>query len=226
MKTRDESDGGPTVLHLDAPAPETVRAATTYERWVKPVVDRVAAAVLLLVTLPLLLACAAAILVTLGRPVLLRQVRIGHRGRPFRIFKFRTMHPDRRVPGKAFDGHDRRICHKVPDDPRLTPVGRFLRAASLDELPQLLNVIIGDMSLVGPRPELVEIVKRYAPWQHRRHEVKPGVTGLWQVSARGDAPMHELTHVDLRYVDNLSLATDLKILASTIPAVLGRRRGF
>ena len=113
---------------------------------------------------------------------------------------------------------------RATDDPRHTRVGRFLRKWSLDELPQFWNVVRGDMSLVGPRPELVEIVARYEPWQHQRHVVKPGLTGLWQVSSRGTGMMHLHTDIDLEYIETMGPITDLKILLRTIPATL-RRRG-
>src|SRR5205807_7999289 len=118
---------------------------------------------------------------------------------------------------------ERRRCHKTATDPRVTRIGRVLRALSIDELPQLVNVLRGDMSLVGPRPELVEIAAKYEPWQHARHAVKPGVTGLWQISERTTTPMHEATAVDLEYVERLSFFTDCAILARTVPAVLLRR---
>jgi lipopolysaccharide/colanic/teichoic acid biosynthesis glycosyltransferase len=102
-------------------------------------------------------------------------------------------------------------------------VGLILRRSSLDELPQLFNVARGDMSLVGPRPELVEIVAGYEEWQHRRHTVKPGLTGRWQVSGRGDGPMHSATHLDLHYVDHACLGEDLRIMLLTLPALLHRR---
>jgi lipopolysaccharide/colanic/teichoic acid biosynthesis glycosyltransferase len=117
---------------------------------------------------------------------------------------------------------DRRQTHKSDHDPRHTRVGRFLRKWSLDELPQFWNVVCGDMSLVGPRPELVEIVSRYEPWQHQRHLVKPGLTGLWQVSGRGTGMMHLHTEVDLEYIEQMGPVTDLKILLLTIPATLRR----
>lgn len=197
-----------------------------YERLCKPLLDRVLGLVLLIALLPVMALCAAAVALSLGRPVLLRQRRIGHLGGEFTIYKFRTMLPSRRAQRLDYVGPERRETHKHPADPRLTPLGRFMRTWSLDELPQLINVVRGEMSLVGPRPEMVEIVERYEAWQHRRHQVKPGVTGLWQVSARGDAPMHELTQVDLEYLDRVSLRTDLRILLLTLPAAFGVRRGF
>jgi len=154
-------------------------------------------------------------------PVFFRQVRVGRGGRTFRILKFRTM----------VDGADAMKRHlgprneadglfKITDDPRCTTVGRLLRRTCLDELPQCWNVLIGDMSLVGPRPELPEIVARYEPWQHLRHAVVPGITGWWQVNRTPGALMHETTHLDLYYVEHWSLALDAEILLRTIGIVL------
>lgn len=202
------------------------RRRTAYERLWKPALDRAVGLILTILTLPIIIATAIAVFVDLGLPTLLRQERVGLNGKVFRVYKFRTMEPDRRTPDEpSFVGADRRVNHKSKDDPRLTRLGRFLRKWSLDELPQLWNVVLGDMSLVGPRPEMVQIVSHYEPWQHARHQVKPGVTGLWQVSARGEVPMHEATHIDLEYVKGMSFAADLKILAKTIPAALGDRTG-
>ncbi len=188
-------------------------------------IDRLLGALLLAAAAPVIGLIAVVIRVAMGPPVIFRQDRVGAGGEVFTIYKLRTMGPDRRlrvVPVEV----DRRVTHKSPHDPRLTRLGRFLRTWSLDELPQLWNVVRGEMSLVGPRPELVEIVSRYEPWQHRRHDVRPGFTGLWQVSARGETAMHEATDVDLEYVDSVSLGTDVRILLKTIPAALGRRKGF
>jgi lipopolysaccharide/colanic/teichoic acid biosynthesis glycosyltransferase len=144
------------------------------------------------------------------------------------LHKFRTMHPDRRASCAAstrseFDGDDRRITHKHPDDPRLTPVGQTLRKWSLDELPQLYDVLKGTLSIVGPRPELESIVANYEPWQHARHAVKPGLTGLWQIKARGDGEMHEHTDLDIEYAQKVTLRGDLKIMLLTLPAILTRK---
>lgn len=204
-----------------------VRKRTAYERFFKRPLDLAAALALSLLTLPAVFIISLIVLVDLGNPVLLRQDRVGRNGKVFRVWKFRTMRPDRRAPhGPAFVGTDRRVNHKSGDDPRLTTLGRFLRKWSLDELPQLWNVVAGQMSLVGPRPELTQIVDAYQPWQHARHEVRPGVTGLWQVSARGEVPMHEATHIDLEYTDRITLRRDLRILMQTIPAALGVRTGL
>jgi lipopolysaccharide/colanic/teichoic acid biosynthesis glycosyltransferase len=205
--------------------------AGAYLRVVKPAMDLVLAAVALLLLAPVMAAVALAVFVSLGGPVVLRQRRIGYGGTEFTVYKFRTMHQDRRAGrdglDEAPDGIDRRVTHKSEDDPRLTPTGRLLRRLSLDELPQLVNVLRGEMSLVGPRPELPAVVDRhYADWQHRRHAVKPGLTGLWQVSERGNGLMHEHVDVDIDYVDQVSLRTDLRILLRTLPAALLTHQGF
>jgi lipopolysaccharide/colanic/teichoic acid biosynthesis glycosyltransferase len=202
------------------------RAGSRYDRFAKPVIDRLTAGVLLLLALPALALVALVVLVTLGRPVLFVQQRVGRDGHAFGMLKFRTMHPDRRqrlqpVPVER----DRRRHHKSDADPRHTRIGRFLRQTSLDELPQLWNVMRGDMSLVGPRPELPAIVSRYHHWQHQRHQVKPGITGLWQVTERAHSAgeMHLHTATDIAYLQRLSLRTDLAILLRT-PACLARGR--
>ena len=201
------------------------RRATRYERFVKPAFDRVFAGCLLLVLSPVIAFVAVMVAISLGTPIILRQRRIGRNGEPFELHKFRTMHPDRRQDRDEadFDGRDRRLTHKHPNDPRLTLAGRTLRKWSLDELPQLWDVLTGKLSIVGPRPELVSIVGNYQPWQHARHAVKPGLTGLWQVTARGEGEMHEHTDLDIEYVQSISLRTDLKIIALTIPAVLAHK---
>lgn len=203
------------------------RAESPYGRCVKPVIDRAAALVLCVLLAPVAAAIAVVLLASLGRPIVIRQRRVGRNGRVFGMYKFRTMHPCRRkehrpIPSSA----DRRRQHKTPDDPRHTNVGRFLRRYSLDELPQLWNVVRGQMSLVGPRPELEQIVSGYAAWQHQRHQVKPGVTGLWQVTERAasSGDMHLHTEVDLAYLDQMSLRTDVSILLRTPLAALGKGR--
>ncbi len=201
--------------------------AFAYTRLVKPIVDRLLAALLLVLFVPVLLAVAVVIKVSIGSPVLFSQARVGRHGRVFRIYKFRSMRPDRRLRRDPYDGPERRLLHKTPHDPRLTRIGHLLRRLSLDELPQLWNVLRGDMSMVGPRPELVEIVERhYQPWQHERHRVKPGLTGLWQISARDEAPMYERTQLDLDYIDAMSFTTDMRILLVTVKALTGRNPGF
>lgn len=196
-----------------------------YLKTVKPAVDRGLVLILLLCAVPAMAMIAAAIRLTMGNGVIYSQPRVGRNGQVFYIYKFRTMQPDRRGGTRPVE-IDRRRTHKHPQDPRVTRVGRFLRKWSLDEIPQFWNVLRGDMSLVGPRPEMVTIVEGYEPWQHARHLVKPGVTGLWQVSERGGLLMHECVALDIEYVRQLSWHTDLRILMSTPSAALGRRKGF
>ena len=209
------------------PVPVPVQLAllvepSRYERLIKPVVDRIAGVILLLAVAPILAVIALAVYLHLGRPIFIGQTRIGQLGEPFTLYKFRTMRPDRRKRAESIDFPDRRRTHKHPNDPRHTPLGRFLRKYSLDELPQMLNVARGDMSLVGPRPEMAEIVARYEPWQHARHRVKPGLSGLWQVTERGNGLMHEHTEIDLLYAREVSLRGDVSILLRTVPILFGR----
>ena len=160
---------------------------------------------------------------SLGPDVIFRQQRIGLHGGSFEVFKFRTMLPDRRKANVPISFPDRRCTHKSDADPRHTAVGRFLRRWSLDELPQLFNVARGQMSLVGPRPELPSVVAGYQLWQHERHDVKPGLTGLWQVRARGDGPMEFRTDLDVEYARSICFALDAQILIVTAMALMKRR---
>jgi len=189
---------------------------------VKQLADRVLGAVAVLVLSPLLLAFAVAIRLDSRGPALFRQVRIGQDGRPFTMIKFRTMVTDahERRQGLLPNNDGNSVLFKMRDDPRVTRVGRLLRRFSLDELPQIFNVVSGDMSLVGPRPSLPEEVELYAQEVHRRFVVKPGLTGLWQVSGRADLGWADCVRLDLSYVDNWSLSLDLRILGRTLGAVL------
>ncbi|MBI3966097.1 MAG: sugar transferase, partial [Chloroflexi bacterium] len=170
--------------------------------------DMAVAGLALLVLAPVMLLIAIAIRLESEGPVLFRQERIGLGGKSFTMYKFRSMRADRRSGGERRTKNrsgDRRRTHKSVHDPRVTVTGKFIRRTSLDELPQLWNVLRGDMSLIGPRPELPKIVARYAPWQHYRHVVRPGITGWWQVNGRSDRPLHENTEIDLYYIEHLSL---------------------
>ena len=202
------------------------RRPTRYERYVKPVIDRVVGGMLLLAMLPAIALIALAVWVTLGSPIFIHQDRIGRGGRSFFMLKFRTMKPDRRKgPDPSYTGPERRKTHKSPNDPRHTPLGRKLRQNSLDELPQLVNIVRGDMSLVGPRPELRSVTASYDDWQHLRHMVRPGLTGLWQITERANGTvMHEHTELDLTYVARLSASTDLSILWRTPRALLKKEQ--
>ncbi len=194
---------------------------------VKRLFDLVVTLALLVVGAPLLLLIALLIRLDSPGPVLFKQRRVGENGRLFEMYKFRTMVPDAetRRPAPRLDTAGRPV-HKHPDDARVTRLGRFLRRTSLDELPQLLNVLKGEMSLVGPRPEQQFIVEAYEPWQRQRLAVLPGMTGWWQVNGRGDLPMHLNTHLDLYYIRNYSLWLDLVILWKTIGAVIRRQGAY
>ncbi len=197
-------------------------------RLVKTVAERLAAALLLLVLLPLMLAVAVAVRLDSPGPALFRQRRVGRDGRLFTMYKFRTMREaaEERLAALADRDEGAGVLFKIRQDPRVTRTGTLLRRWSLDELPQLLNVARGDMALVGPRPALPQEVARYEADPRRRLAVKPGLTGLWQVSGRSDLSWTETVRLDLRYVDNWSLRLDLAILCRTVGAVLGRRGAY
>jgi lipopolysaccharide/colanic/teichoic acid biosynthesis glycosyltransferase len=184
------------------------------QAYLKRVFDVVVSATALVVLAPVMGLIALAVWRTMGRPVLFRQVRPGLHGKPFVMYKFRTMRDLRDAEGKL-----------LPDEARLTPFGRWLRSTSLDELPELLNVLRGEMSLVGPRPLLMEYLDRYTPEQARRHEVKPGITGWAQIHGRNNLSWDERFKLDVWYIDNWSLWLDLKILWRTLWMVL-RREGI
>jgi lipopolysaccharide/colanic/teichoic acid biosynthesis glycosyltransferase len=184
------------------------------QRALKRGIDLVASALGLLVLSPVLLIIAALIFFGDGRPILFRQERAGRAGRVFRIYKFRTMSLRCSADGQL-----------LPDQDRVTPLGQWLRRTSLDELPELLNVVAGAMSLVGPRPLLVDYLPLYNETERRRHEVRPGITGLAQISGRNRLNWQERFALDVRYVDEWTTSLDLKILALTVVAVI-RGRGI
>lgn len=177
----------------------------------KRLLDLVVAAGALIMLSPILLILYVLVRINLGKPVLFRQMRPGLHGKPFELLKFRSMR----------DAVDK-SGNMLADSERLTPFGRKLRASSLDELPSLVNIIRGDLSLVGPRPLLMEYLPLYNNWQRRRHEVRPGLTGLAQVNGRNAISWDEKFILDVWYVDNRSLLLDLKILAQTLVKVLRR----
>lgn len=190
----------------------TKNSRRPYDR-VKRTLDVVASGAGLVLSLPVQLVVAALVAANLGRPVLFTQVRPGMDGKLFTILKFRSMKDA--LPGQGVEN----------DAERLTKFGRFLRSTSLDELPALVNVLKGDMSIVGPRPLLVDYLPRYSPRQARRHEVRPGVTGLAQVSGRNALSWDERFELDIFYVENRSLALDFRIIVKTIWTVI-RREGI
>jgi exopolysaccharide biosynthesis polyprenyl glycosylphosphotransferase len=192
---------------------------------VKRLLDIGLAVLGLVLLAPFFLIIAAWIIALDGRPVLFRQDRVGLHGRLFRVVKFRTMVPDaeERLADVAELNEIRGHAFKVTDDPRLSRTGRILRATSIDELPQLWNVVRGEMSLVGPRPPLPSEVEGYDLWHRRRLSMKPGITGLWQVEARRDEDFDRWVELDLAYIDRWSVWLDLKIMVRTIPAMLQGR---
>ncbi|MBI5068463.1 MAG: exopolysaccharide biosynthesis polyprenyl glycosylphosphotransferase [Deltaproteobacteria bacterium] len=188
---------------------------------VKHGIDAVAAGLGLLLLSPLLIAAALAIWATMGRPVLFVQERAGLYGRRFRMYKFRTMRRDAEREQQALRGQNEMSgpVFKIARDPRITRLGHLLRRTSIDELPQLFNVLLGQMSLVGPRPLPLQEQQAIVGWQRRRLSMKPGLTGLWQVSGRSGIDFEHWMRLDLEYIDRWSLALDLQLLLRTIPAV-------
>lgn len=205
-----------SLLHIERPA------ASRLHHIGKALMDRVLSFLLIILCSPLLLGAALAIKLDSKGPVFYTQTRIGRQGRPFRIFKFRTMvvDADKQLAKLMANNEGNTVQFKMKRDPRVTSVGQFLRTYSVDELPQLFNVLLGTMSLVGPRPQSQAEVDRYAPDDLRRLHVRPGMTGLWQVSGRSDLSWEDSIRLDLRYVDNWSPTFDLRIMLRTFRAVL------
>jgi len=176
----------------------------------------------LILVLPLLALSILLVYLEDGSPVIFRQMRVGRNGRLFEMFKIRTMvkNAEQLQDQIAACDPDGNPIHKVKDDSRVTRVGRVLRRFSLDELPQLFNVLSGTMSLVGPRPEVPHLAERYEPWQRKRLEVLPGMTGWWQINSRGEQPMYLHVEDDLYYIQNYSIWLDLQIIARTAWVVL------
>jgi exopolysaccharide biosynthesis polyprenyl glycosylphosphotransferase len=208
---------GLPLLHVEKPEFSGAR------RVVKGLFDRLTALAVLTVLSPILVTIALAVRLTSSGPAFFRQTRVGVRGERFTMWKFRSMHTDaeeRLAAVREMNENADGLLFKIRDDPRVTKVGKFIRRYSLDELPQLFNVLKGDMSLVGPRPPLPSEVELYPDDVRRRLLVKPGVTGLWQVSGRSDLTWEESVRLDLRYVENWSLVYDFSILWQTAFAVL------
>lgn len=215
--------GGLPLLLVDQP--QSLGAS----RWFKRAFDIVGTVGVLLVALPVMAVLALAIRLEDGGPVLFKQNRVGRDGRLFECLKFRSMVVDaeaRLAEIRHLNRNVEGVLFKLPDDPRVTRTGKLIRRLSLDELPQLFNVIRGDMSLVGPRPALPSEVHRYDPDVRRRLHVRPGLTGLWQVSGRSDLSWEDTVRLDLYYVDNWSIVQDVAILLRTVQAVLASRGAY
>ena len=221
-------------MHLDTFDGTTFLTFTTTSSYgwsllYKGILDRVGASLAILVLSPLMLMVATLIKLSSKGPVFFNQERCGLNGRRFMLYKFRTMQEGAEKmldDVKATSGNESRVVFKLKDDPRVTRVGRVLRRFSLDELPQLLNVLKGEMSLVGPRPPIASEVEKYERWQRRRLSMKPGLTCIWQVSGRNEVDFEKWMSLDLQYIDNWSLTLDAKILLKTVPAVLSGKGAY
>ena len=214
----EDLDGIPVLSHIHVPDQALAMFA-------KRLVDIALSTLGLIVLSPLFAAVAAAMILTEGRPVFFRQVRVGLHGRKFTMVKFRTMVADaeERYAEVVAMSDTQGAAFKMTNDPRITRIGAFLRKTSIDELPQLWNVLRGEMSIVGPRPAPPREVAEYDLWHRRRLSVKPGITGLWQVEARMDESFDRRASLDLSYIDGWSMWLDLKIIVRTVPAMLQGR---
>ena len=234
---RSIAGAGPPLLRRPKVLPgmfSTRRTAVARGKGIPPMVDRIMAGALLVVLAPLMAGIAVLIRCTSRGPVLFTQVRLGQNEQPFRMLKFRTMFRDcddrlhreyvhqlLTTPGASLRSPEG--LYKLVHDPRITRLGRWLRKSSLDELPQLINVLRGEMSLVGPRPALPWEAAMFLPRHRKRFEVRPGITGLWQISGRNELTMTQALDLDVVYVDRKSLVLDLAILIRTFRAVLSGR---
>jgi exopolysaccharide biosynthesis polyprenyl glycosylphosphotransferase len=201
---------------------------TSRQRLMKRILDIVLSSLALLLVLPVFIIIATLIKLESRGPILFQQKRVGQGGRLFYIYKFRSMVSNAErmqsiVTRKTLDG---KTLQKHENDPRITRIGRFLRKTSIDEVPQLINVLKGDMSLVGPRPELPWLVEEYEPWQNGRFLVPQGLTGWWQVTGRSEKPCHLSTEDDMYYVEHYSFWLDIRIMLMTIPALMRGKGAF
>jgi len=203
-------------------------AIDDYQRMIKRVFDLTLGLLAFIPALPVMGIAALLIYLEDGGPVLFRQKRVGEGGRLFEMIKFRTMVKNAEQLKHQVERVDENgnVIHKSREDPRVTRLGRFLRRFSVDELPQLINVLRGEMSLVGPRPEMPYLVEKYQPWQRKRFAVPPGLTGWWQVSGRSDKPMHLHTEDDLYYIQNYSIFLDIQILLKTVWVVIAGKGSY
>lgn len=194
----------------------------------KRVFDLVLASIALILLVPIIPLIAVMIRLDTPGPILFKQDRVGKNGRAFKFYKFRSMHTGAEQHKKDVEGLNEQDgpVFKVRTDPRITSVGKFLRRSSLDEIPQIFNVFRGEMSIVGPRPPLPSEVEHYQPWHRRRLEVTPGITCLWQISGRSHLSFNEWMRLDVEYLKQRSLKTDLLILVRTIPAVVARKGAY
>jgi exopolysaccharide biosynthesis polyprenyl glycosylphosphotransferase len=222
FRSRVEEFAGVPMIALQQPT------LAPFERWVKRAFDVAVGTVTLIAISPILALVAIAVRIDSPGPVIFKQERIGENGRRFSMYKFRSMVKDaeKQQDQVIRIDADGKIQHKHSDDPRVTRVGKLLRRTSLDEFPQLVNVLRGEMSLVGPRPELPWLVEHFEPWQWQRFSVPQGITGWWQVNGRSSKPLHLHTEEDLFYIQNYSLLLDIQILWRTVGAVLKKKGAY
>lgn len=222
LRSEVENLGGMPLVTLREPALDP------FQRLVKRVFDLIVSTLALILTLPLMMIITVLIRLDSAGPIIFKQQRVGENGRIFNMYKFRTMIHDAEAQHRELmqQTETGQLVHKFYDDPRVTRFGRVLRHTSLDELPQLVNILKGEMSLVGPRPELPWLVDQYQPWQRKRFEVPQGLTGWWQINGRADKLMHLHTEEDLYYIKNYSLWLDIQILWRTIKAVIDRKGAY
>jgi lipopolysaccharide/colanic/teichoic acid biosynthesis glycosyltransferase len=221
----------PDLVIVDSPARQDRRGllqAASWQLFVKRGIDVVGSMLLMVVLLPLLLVTALAVFVSSHGPVLYVHERIGRDGRPFRMLKFRSMRleADEEREDVVHLNQATGPVFKIPDDPRMTRVGHVIRKLSIDELPQLVNVLVGDMSLVGPRPPLPDEYATYDLRERRRLSVTPGITCIWQVSGRSDLDFETWVQMDLEYIESWTLRKDLRLLVQTVPAVVSGRGAY
>jgi lipopolysaccharide/colanic/teichoic acid biosynthesis glycosyltransferase len=211
------------VAVTSASTASAIRHRTLYERYGKRPFDLVVAAFLAVALAPLIAAVALGVRLTMGKGVLFRQERLGRDAEPFEIVKFRSMKACRRLESVPWDGQERRQTHKTEADPRHTVYGRFIRKYSLDELPQLINILRGEMSLVGPRPELPAVAERCGIVDHPRHDVLPGLTGPWQLGGDRQGLIADNIHLDEQYLERITFRGDMAYLIRTPVMMLGPR---
>ena len=224
--TRDSGTVGSS-RRVDETGDFQVRRSKVYDI-VKRAFDLVVALFGLILLLPIIPVIAVMIKLDTSGPVFFKQDRVGKDGRKFEFYKFRSMHEDadqRKKDLEALNEQDGPVF-KVQSDPRITSVGKFLRRSSLDEIPQIFNVVKGDMTIVGPRPPIPSEVERYQPWHWKRLEVTPGITCLWQISGRSHLSFNEWMRLDMEYLKHRSFTTDLLIFLKTIPAVIARKGAY
>lgn len=222
FRTRVEEFAGVPMIALQQPT------LAPFERWVKRAFDLIAGTIILILIAPLQALIAIAIRLDSPGTILFKQKRVGENGQVFWMYKFRSMvqNAEDQQDKVIRISPDGQVLHKHANDPRVTRVGRIIRRTSMDELPQIINVLKGEMSLVGPRPELPWLVEQYEPWQRQRFSVPQGITGWWQVNGRSDKPMHLHTEEDLFYIQNYSLLLDIQILWRTLGAVVKSKGAY